>query len=253
METTLVLITIASLAVAATMSVVAWRLARDERARSEARVAALAAAIDDLGDQPLLVATPAPARRRVASTVHGTVATPSCDATLHSLATALDAADGPGANDLFSTSTRDERSARHFGPAFVLGALAVSALIGTLFLAGGTGDASSQGAAAPVPLELLSLRHVEHAGKIEITGLVRNPKGARTVEQVTAVVSFLDGEGAFLSTARAPLDFRRLAGGEESVFVVTAPTPPGVRRYRASFRLADGDVVPHVDRRENQP
>ena len=80
---------------------------------------------------------------------------------------------------------------------------------------------------------------------------MRNPRGAATLERVTAVVFFFDGAGAFLSSARAPLDFPRLAGGEESAFQVSAPTPPGVRRYRVSFRLAEGGIVPHVDRREN--
>ena len=49
----LLVITILSLAVAAVMSVVAWRLAREERRRSEARVEALTAEIH--ADEPPLV------------------------------------------------------------------------------------------------------------------------------------------------------------------------------------------------------
>ena len=45
MQITLIVVTLLSLAVAGAMSVVAWRVARDERRRSEARVAALAADI----------------------------------------------------------------------------------------------------------------------------------------------------------------------------------------------------------------
>src|ERR671934_630112 len=50
MDITLVLVTLLSLALAAVMTTLAWRLAREERRRSEARVAALASEIrrDDL-------------------------------------------------------------------------------------------------------------------------------------------------------------------------------------------------------------
>src|SRR5688500_9148664 len=43
MDTTLVGVTLLSLGMAAALSVIVWRMLRDERARSEARVAALAA------------------------------------------------------------------------------------------------------------------------------------------------------------------------------------------------------------------
>src|SRR5207244_10032861 len=49
MNVTLVLITLVSLAVAIIMTVVAWRARRDERLRSEARVAALAEVIGSSG------------------------------------------------------------------------------------------------------------------------------------------------------------------------------------------------------------
>ena len=51
----LIITTVISLAVAAVMSVVAWRLARDERRRSEARVSALAADIHGEGPSPVHV------------------------------------------------------------------------------------------------------------------------------------------------------------------------------------------------------
>ena len=43
MDTTLVGVTLLSLAMAAALSVIVWRMLRNERARSEARVTALAA------------------------------------------------------------------------------------------------------------------------------------------------------------------------------------------------------------------
>ena len=51
----LIIITVVSLVVAAVMSVVAWRLTRDERRRSEARVSALAADIHGEGASPVHV------------------------------------------------------------------------------------------------------------------------------------------------------------------------------------------------------
>ena len=61
MEITLIVVTALSLAIAGAMSIVAWRVAGEERRRSEARVAALAADIrssDVDVDPPLVTADP---------------------------------------------------------------------------------------------------------------------------------------------------------------------------------------------------
>ena len=87
-------------------------------------------------------------------------------------------------------------------------------------------------------------------GTLTISGLVRNPRGGVPQERLTAVVFFFDGQGGFLSSTRAPLDYRALAPGDESPFQLSAPAPPGVARYRVSFRRDEGAVVPHVDRRQ---
>jgi hypothetical protein len=55
----LLLVTLMSMLLAAIMSVVAWRIAVEERRRSEARVAALAAEIHDVAGPPV---RPAPQR-----------------------------------------------------------------------------------------------------------------------------------------------------------------------------------------------
>src|SRR5437764_11700450 len=47
MDVTLILVTLLSLALAAVMTVLAWRLAREERRRSDARVAMLATEMSD--------------------------------------------------------------------------------------------------------------------------------------------------------------------------------------------------------------
>src|SRR5439155_15689110 len=53
MDLTLILVTLLSLALAAVMTVLAWRLAREQRRRSDARVAALAAEIHSGRDRDL--------------------------------------------------------------------------------------------------------------------------------------------------------------------------------------------------------
>jgi hypothetical protein len=83
---------------------------------------------------------------------------------------------------------------------------------------------------------------------VQVSGLVRNPEGGLLVERLTAVAFLFDGEGALLSSARAPVDFLKLAPGDDTPFVVALPAPPNAVRYRVSFRT-DAGSVPHVDRR----
>src|SRR5438270_7315600 len=53
MDVTLILVTLLSLALATVMTVLAWRLAREQRRRSDARIAALAAEIHTERDRDL--------------------------------------------------------------------------------------------------------------------------------------------------------------------------------------------------------
>ena len=114
----------------------------------------------------------------------------------------------------------------------------------------GAGGGAVANSAAATALELMSLRQEMTDGTLTISGLVRNPRGGVTQEKLTAVVFFFDGQGGFLSSTRAPLDYQALAPGEESPFQLAAPAPAGVARYRVSFRRDEGAVVPHVDRRQ---
>lgn len=114
----------------------------------------------------------------------------------------------------------------------------------------GAGAGNAANAAAATALELMSLRQEMQDGTLTISGLVRNPRGGVPQERLTAVVFFFDGAGGFLSSTRAPLDYRALAPGQESPFQLSAPAPAGVARYRVSFRRDEGAVVPHIDRRQ---
>jgi hypothetical protein len=111
-------------------------------------------------------------------------------------------------------------------------------------------DAS--GAASHAPLELMSLRHERQGGRLSLSGLVRNPAAGAPIEDLAAVAFLFDAQGGFISSARVGVDFKRLAPGDESPFVITVEAPSNVARYRVSFRT-DAGVVAHVDRRTEQP
>jgi hypothetical protein len=131
----------------------------------------------------------------------------------------------------------------------VLGAGAYLALART-----GSNPSNETGslAVAGAPLELMSLRHERQGGRLTLSGLVRNPAAGATIENLTAVVFLFDAQGGFVSSARAGVDFKRLAAGDESPFVITIDAPATVARYRVSFRTEAG-VIAHVDRRAEQP
>jgi hypothetical protein len=140
---------------------------------------------------------------------------------------------------------------RRLGAVVAIGAALVGGVVSAaVLLADRPGAGTSSPAGSPAPLELLSLRHAQQDGTFTVTGLVRNPAGGAPAERITAVVFLFDARGGFLASGRAPLDFTRLGPGEESPFVVAIPAPPGVARYRVSFRKDEAGVVAHVDRRE---
>jgi hypothetical protein len=244
MDTTLVTVTLLSLAMASTLTMVVWRLLRDERRRSEARVAALTQMASHPVDRPhsarMAPAHPAPPVM-------------------------------PGRREAMDLPLREERQApASAAPLFqqpessspwrhriaVMTALALAAASVVLFAMAAhnravtAASATSAGAHAPAALELLSLGDARDAGTLTITGLVRNPRTAAMQSRVTVTAFAFDDNGAFLSSGRALLDVTALAPGDESPFVVSVPASGTVARYRISFRGEDGRVIAHVDRRQ---
>jgi hypothetical protein len=123
----------------------------------------------------------------------------------------------------------------------------------TLSSDGALSDGTSAAAApSDTPLELMSLRHERTGARLLLSGLVRNPAAGTPVEALTAVVFLFDAQGAFVTSARAGVDFTRLAPGDESPFVISVDAPSKVARYRVSFRTEAG-ILSHVDRRSEQP
>jgi hypothetical protein len=114
--------------------------------------------------------------------------------------------------------------------------------------------ATAAPAGQAVPLELLSLRHmVDDHGSFTVTGLVQNPSGGRKTTGLVAVVYLFDDAGRFMATGRAAVDVPSLQAGEEASFTVSIPKMTGVSKYRVGFRLAEGGVIGHVDRRSQPP
>jgi hypothetical protein len=247
MDTLLLGITVVSLIVALVMSVTAWRLMREEKQRSAARIAALSWAASD--DQPVMIDLPIaeqkiePARAPWKPAVVKAVEEPTPVMTSR----VAHASGFLGVAPQQSDSGNRQKS------------LAVAAVVFFACLAGGTAWVMSapEGTTAVAvgpnsPLELVSLSHARQNEKLAVSGLVRNPVSGKPVERLSAVVFLFDRTGTFVTSSKAHVDFLRLGAGDESPFVVSIDAPATVSRYRVSFRTDEG-VVPHIDRRGESP
>lgn len=244
MEPALIVVTLLSLAMAVAMSVIVWRLLREERRRTAARVTALADLAargerDEAGAASRVMARP-----RVAVPVD------PLDRPLRRTAPVAEPELRPEvtvADDLFVTPEPSGTS--HRALVFAAAVVLVVAVVATLVRFGGTRTAPDQQTARLAPLELMSLRHSKNGETLTVTGLVQNPGDGRELRNVTAVAYVFDRAGSFIASGRATLEFTRLAPGAESPFSITIANAAGVGRYRVSFRTEDGGVLGHVDRR----
>ncbi|MBI3399954.1 MAG: hypothetical protein HY048_00930 [Acidobacteria bacterium] len=209
--TFLIIVTLSSLLLAALMSVIAWRLAGEERRRSEARVAVLSTEIHDADTAP------AAAAQNVALSA-----------------------------DLFSAA-RPETSAGRWATVAGLGVIAFCTILALAVGLSGARSATGPAAVAP-PLELVALDQDRDGDRLVIRGVVRNPAGGPAVAGLTAVVFLFNRDGGFLTSERSALGAATLGPGSESPFVVTVAGAGDVGRYRISFRTGDR-IVPHVDTR----
>ncbi|MQA29125.1 MAG: hypothetical protein GEU82_04695 [Luteitalea sp.] len=228
----MLVVTTAAVALASTMSLVAWRVVRDDRRRSEARVAALAADIhrvgagagddpppwDHGGDDPatLFAAVPPQPRRSALAIAIG--------------AGALVLG---GAAAVFMTVTGGQDPVTPAGASAQLVQASPEA----------TGAPAS-----PPALELVALDHERGQDRFTVRGSVRNPDTTAAVKHLTAVVLLLTGDGGFLTSGRGEVGAGGLAPGTEASFEIIVPGAAQTGRYRVSFRN-DDRVVPHVDRR----
>lgn len=263
MDTILIAVTAVALAMTATMTVILVTVLRQERARSEARVAALSAmAADAIEDRPEPVhrtpALPEPPRREAFAPRPASIPVQRFTEGL-----AVEDADDfeiqpavSGVSHLFSEPEPSSPWGRRFvvigcmaALVFVIGMTLVLSRERSSSTAAVTNLAQGAPAATSSPLELLSLHYSQETDRLVVSGTVQNPRGATPVSHVVATAFVFGPDGAFLSSGRAPLDFITLTPGEESPFVVSVPVNKQVTRYRVGFRTEDGRVLPHVDKR----
>ena len=224
MEFALVAVTVISLTLACAMGVVTWRLMREERRRSDARVAALMA---DL---------------------HGRSVGRPEQAVPHTrdVAPLLDTAET--ATGLFAPMRRSPALFRRV-LATVAAAVVVVAIVSLTLLPGLSGDAPADPAAGtPDPVELLSLGHARKGEFLAITGSLRNPAGGIEQEHLSVTAIVFDRDGAVVGTGQTPLPVAVLAPGSETPFTISLPDADRINRYRISF-MRGQTSVPHVDRR----
>jgi hypothetical protein len=255
MNTVLMAVTALSLAIAAGMAFIVAKLVREERARSEARVAALGAmSADPALDSPLPRPAVIPRRQIVVAPVVSTSRSghgaPFDDLEIRPPDGAV------SVSTLFAETDQASPWGRRFA---VIASLAVVLLvIGFATMSGkarpsasapGTSVAQQAPTLDTPPLELLSLHHAQETQRFVISGLVQNPRSGAPLSHVVATAFLYGPDGTFLTSSRAPLDFTTLTPGVESPFVVSVPVTGEVARYRVGFRTEDGRVIAHVDKR----
>lgn len=196
----LLVVTITAVGAALAAAAYAWRVARAEQLRSDARVAALAAAIDGTPDD-----TPNTMFARAPRS-------------------------GLQGRPLLKVGVGFAMAVL----VIVLIAMSGDRQRGAVDQAGIPGpERSSQ------ELELLSMRHARAGNQLTVTGLVRN-RGTAAATAIMAVVFVFDRDGGFVASGRAPLEFDAISQGDESPFKVTIPDVKDVGRYRVSFRTTAG-------------
>jgi hypothetical protein len=251
MDTLLLGITVVSLVLALVMSVTAWRLMRDDKRRSAARIAALSAAAG--GDvaanqfpelpmaepvvEPRVMRAPWKPATPIAPPVPAEAPEPTVTHSTGFLGSTAIERDNGGRQRSLAIA------------AFVLFAIMSGGLVWMMSSPEGT---SAVAVGPNSPLELVSLSHARQNDRLAVSGLVRNPVNGKPVERLSAVVFLFDRMGTFVTSSRAHVDFLKLGAGDESPFVVAIDAPATVSRYRVSFRTDDG-VVPHIDRRGDSP
>jgi len=226
-------ITLLSLVVAAASGAVAWRSIRREHLRSRARIASLAAVIDERS-RP----TPAAMHPAFGSTV---------DTEIDPALEFPEEAPAASAQTLTFEAIGREPSLTRRLFAVVAGAAVVVAGVVIVAMMSDRYESPAPRAAAlrTDALELLSLDASRDGATLAVSGLVRSRAG-EPLTSISAVVSAIDAKGRPIGRASVPL--AEIMPGDESRFLVTIADAAEAARYRVSFRSASG-VIRHVDRR----
>ena len=222
MDLVLVSMTGISLVLAIAMGAIVFKLQRDERQRSDARAALLAAAVGDDPELPLI-------DRSLA------------DASIDDDTPAVAAA------GLFAAADQPSPWPQRVGMAAAV-ALVVGGIGFGLARMGSSAGGAQSTATAP-PLELVALQHTLEGDTLIISGTVHNPAAGGVATHLGVAVQVFGADESVVASGKAPLDYATLAPGDDSGFMIKVRVQDTVRRYRVGFRRSDGSVVAHVDRR----
>ena len=192
---------------------------RLERRRSDARVAALAAVIDD----PRW-----PTRLDDEESPDDVVAYP------------------PTVSLVVPDVARPSRA-----PAFAAAAVVILVASGLLVagMSGGSRTTRPAAAARASSIELVSMRHALNGETLIVSGLVRNSSTSAT-PALSTVVSVLGRDGQVVARGESQLDPVVLGPGRETTFRVSVYEVGEPGRYRVAF-VNGSQIVPHVDRRSD--
>lgn len=245
MDTMMWVVLAAAVTMALGMAVVAWRLLRSDRERTEARAAMLRQLAFE--PEPALnervfqaPGAPSPSFEPAFGATVDRTPPPTRRLMAVGVVVVFMAVGAASVYGIFGPSTVDDAAGSDAGT--VNGGSAGNIGSDTVVR-----KASRRGEAAP--LELLSLSHRSEAGDFVVAGLVQNPGNGRPASSVMAVVYVFNAQGEYFASGKATLEFAPLAPGAESPFIVRLPKAAGVTRFRVGFRAQDGSVVAHVDRR----
>ena len=250
MEHALGIVAVFALLTTLAMGVVTWRIVREERRRSAARLAALTAevALRDPAPGPIAL-TPDPLAAFESEAPQSPeaedVSERPPDAAAHRPPASGDHEVARQA-DLFTRSfhTADGWPKRlaAIGVAGAFLAVLVSLVV---ILSSSRTDAEVP--APDPPIELLTLAHARKEGMIAISGTVRRQTDGVDREDLDVLAMAFDDAGTMVASGRARVGGELSQRGNGVSFVVAIPGE-AASRYRISF-LVDDRTVPHLDLR----
>jgi hypothetical protein len=186
MDGMVIAVTLFSLGLAAGMSFVAWRAARDEQRRLDEAVGAAVRQPDR--------ARPRPSPRDVFEPPNQAALGPASAAVLLLLA--------------------------------ALSGGAVAAFLMSQIDVGHAAASQVLDAAMPPALELVALEDTQLSGRLVVRGVVANRADRTSADPIAAVVQFFDAQGRPLTTARAPIDGALAPGASAPFSVAVAARGP---------------------------
>ena len=242
-------VTLLALATAVAMGAVTWRLVREERRRSAARLAVLAA---ELQRRQATSRSPRSAGRPSTVEPVATRSTPAApvDVTIRG-PEPPPATNEPDTQDvdLFGTPVDATGGwSRRLAGMGVAGIVLLVAVSAAIFTSAAANRENETTATDQIPVELLALNHEREDGLLAISGTIRNPLDGKVATHMIVLALAFDRGRRDGRHPTGPSRARDATPGGASPLSPFPCRPHGPGRYRISF-LIDETTVPHIDRR----